>query len=110
MTNNDEQRIRQFMQAHKHEIADNGFSRRVMRRLPTQAKVLSDVLTAICVVLCATLLYVFDGVNVILDSLHSFFQYQMWSLVSNNFNLSTLLPALAVLVYFGIHKACTVKE
>ena len=35
MMENDDTLIKNFMLANKHEIEDNGFSRRVIRRLPT---------------------------------------------------------------------------
>ena len=52
MMENDDKLISQFMQANKHEIEDNGFSRRVIRQLPEHAKWMSDALTAVCTVLC----------------------------------------------------------
>ena len=63
MTKNDEQLIRQFMQDNKQEVADNGFSRRVMRRLPLRPKEISDLLTAVGVVVGCILFYVFDGLD-----------------------------------------------
>ena len=63
MMENDDKLISQFMHANKHEIEDNGFSRRVIRQLPEHAKWMSDVLTTVCTVLCCILFYVFDGFN-----------------------------------------------
>lgn len=37
MMENDDKLISQFMHANKHEIEDNGFSRRVIRQLPEHA-------------------------------------------------------------------------
>ena len=42
MMENDDKLISQFMHANKHEIEDNGFSRRVIRQLPEHAKWMSD--------------------------------------------------------------------
>ena len=39
MMENDDKLIKNFMLAYKHEIEDNGFSRRVIRRLPQPAQV-----------------------------------------------------------------------
>ena len=47
MMENDDKLISQFMHANKHEIEDNGFSRRVIRQLPEHAKWMSDVLTTV---------------------------------------------------------------
>ena len=68
MMENDDKLISQFMHANKHEIEDNGFSRRVIRQLPEHAKWMSDVLTTVCTVLCCILFYVFDGL--LIYSLH----------------------------------------
>ena len=65
MMENDDKLISQFMHANKHEIEDNGFSRRVIRQLPEHAKWMSDVLTTVCTVLCCILFYVFDNTNFI---------------------------------------------
>ena len=107
--NDDEQLISKFMRENRHEIADNGFSRRVMRGLPVRAKVVSDVLTAVCVVLCCILFYVYDGMTLLLEALHSFLQYQTLNALNDNINLGTLVPVLAVLAYFGVRRAYTVK-
>ena len=39
MMENDDKLIKNFMLAYKHEIEDNGFSRRVIRRLPQPGQV-----------------------------------------------------------------------
>lgn len=108
MNKNDEQMISRFMQAHKKEVADNGFSRRVMRRLPVSAKVWSDLLTAVCTVLGCILLYVTDGLNVIFHALREVFQSQSMELMNNN--LPTLLVALATIAFLSIRSAWTIKE
>ena len=112
MSKTDDQLISQFMQANKHDIADNGFSRRVMHRLPTphRAKVYSDILTLVGAVIGCILFIAADGINVILGVLYRFFQHQALSIASSNINLPALLFALAVLTYFGVQRACNVKE
>ena len=39
MMENNDKLIKNFMLAYKHEIEDNGFSRRVIRRLPRTSQV-----------------------------------------------------------------------
>ena len=109
MTKNDDQLIRQFMQANKQEVADKGFSRWVMRRLPLRPKVISDTLSAAGIILSCILFYVFDGLNFIMSTLHECFQQQALNL-SSNAVFSTLLPVLAVITFLGIQKACAVAE
>ena len=110
MNNRDEQLISQFMQANKHEVADNGFSRRVMHRLPVSAKVWSDILTTVCVVLCGVLLYVYDGLNLILSSLREVFQTHSADITNNPNNLYTLCMLSIVLAFLSIRAAWTIKE
>ncbi len=110
MNKTEDQLISQFMQANKREIADNGFSRRVMNRLPMQAHVLSDILTGICVVLCGLLFVAFDGVHLVLDPFYRFLQEQTFHLVHNPIYIRTLLPTILILSYWGLYKVYTLKE
>ncbi len=48
--NKDELLVRSFMQTHYFEVADDGFSARVMRHLPDRMLLLLRVWRAICVV------------------------------------------------------------
>ena len=110
MNRNDEQLISQFMQANKHEIADNGFSRRVMRRIPQSAKVWSDILTAICVVLCSILIYAYDGITILLQSVYDIFQSQSEIIIKQSNNLPVLLMACATITLLSIWSVWTIKE
>lgn len=56
-----------FAEAAKTEIADNGFSRRVMRRLPLRAEKYSRIWTAICTSAAIILLTYFKAWNYLLD-------------------------------------------
>lgn len=108
MNRNDEQLISSFMKANKQELADNGFSRRVMHKLPVSAKVWSDILTVVCVILCGVLLVMFDGFNVIFQSIREALQNQ--SMEITNSNLQTLLVALATLAFLCVRSVWTIKE
>lgn len=109
MNNTDDQLINKFMQANKREIADNGFSRRVMRRLPIRAKVLSDMLTAMGIVVSCILFIVFDGASLIYDAVVPVFQ-QLSARLIDNLNFQTLIPIVAVMTYLGIQKAIALSE
>lgn len=108
MMENDDKLISQFMHANKHEIADNGFSRRVIRRLPEQAKRMSDVLSIICAVSCCILFYLSDGVAVLFRIFMDVATSQSCNLISN-FNFQTLIVVTIVLACIGVQRACTVK-
>lgn len=109
MMKNDEQLIRRFMQDNKQEVADNGFSRRVMHRLPLRPKEISDMLTAVGVILGCILFYVFDGLNLILESLRECFLQQAGN-PAGHVGVSTFLPILILIAFLGIRKACAVAE
>ena len=48
MTDNNEQLIQDFFAEHMPEIEDNGFTERVMRRLPVPVRRINRIWTAIC--------------------------------------------------------------
>ena len=80
MMENDDKLISQFMHANKHEIEDNGFSRRVIRQLPEHAKWMSDVLTTVCTVLCCILFYVFNRFKYCFIFGFSFYRLQKYTI------------------------------
>ena len=56
-----------FAEAAKTEIADNGFSRKVMRRLPSRAERMSRIWTCVCTMAAVVLLTYFKAWNYIFD-------------------------------------------
>ena len=102
MMENDDKLISQFMHANKHEIEDNGFSRRVIRQLPEHAKWMSDVLTTVCTVLCCILFYVFDGF--IVEVITS----QSYNLMSNT-NFISLAIATVVVIIIGVQRVVSFR-
>lgn len=109
MNKTDDQLIQQFMQANKREIADHGFSHRVMRRLPKQIKNPSDILTLICMVVSCFLFYIFDGISLIYTSIMPAIQQSTVSIIEN-LNFQTLIPIAIVCTYLGIQKAISLSE
>ena len=61
MTENDDKLIEQFLATGRRDIADNGFTRRVMRRLPDRSNRLAQIWTALCFTLAAVLFVALDG-------------------------------------------------
>ena len=62
MMENDEQLIARFFADNKQDIADKGFTRKVMRQLPVPAQRLNRVWTAICSVAAVVFFFLFNGV------------------------------------------------
>lgn len=108
MMENDDKLIKSFMLANKHEIMDNGFSRRVVRRLPQRAQWLSDILSVVCAIICCTLFYVFNGFEVLFQTICEVFTSQSYSLMSNT-NFQSLIIATIVLLIIGMQRVCSLK-
>lgn len=108
MMENDDKLISQFMHANKHEIEDNGFSRRVIRQLPEHAKWMSDVLTTVCTVLCCILFYVFDGFNFLFGVIVEVITSQAYNLMSNT-NFISLAIATVVVIIIGVQRVVSFR-
>ncbi len=105
MMENDDRLIQRFMQANKREVADNGFTRRVIRRLPRRAEWWSNVLTFVCTLLCCVLFYVYDGFGLLLRALTDFIATQSYVLASGGgISLPSFLIAAVVLITIGTHR------
>ena len=110
MNKKDEQLISKFMQNNKQEIADNGFSRKVMQRLPVSAKVWSDILTIACVISCCFLFYAFDVFSLILQSVREVLQNQTMELMNQPNNLQTLIAVIATVAFLSIRSVWAIKD
>lgn len=108
MMENDDKLIKDFLLAGKQEIKDNGFSRRVLRRLPQRAKQLSDMLNVACTLVCCVLFYVFNGVEIVFRAISDIVTSQIYYLVSDA-NIQSLLFAAAVLILIGLQRVCSLK-
>lgn len=60
---NDEQLVEQFFAEHIVEIADNGFTKKVMKRLPQSALRWNKLWTAGCWAAAILLFFLLDGIN-----------------------------------------------
>lgn len=64
----DEALLEQFFAAQRIDIADNGFSQRVMRRLPSRTSRLNRLWTLLCVVLGLVFFFVVRGWQALADA------------------------------------------
>lgn len=108
MTENDDQLIKSFLLAGKREIADNGFSRRVIRRLPERAKWLSDILSVTCAILCCLLFYVFNGFGIIYGAICEIIASQSFHL-TEDINFQSLIIGAVVLAVIGMQRILSLK-
>ena len=88
---------------HRQEIADNRFSRRVLRHLPDRSHHLAQIWAAFCFTLCLVLFVALDGVQLILDTLRETFDSAIRSGASE-LDPKSLIIAGVVLLYFGYRK------
>jgi len=65
MNDNDEQLIQMFFAEQRQDIPDQGFSRRVMRQLPSRAWQLNRIWTAICSVVGILLFFFCGGTQIV---------------------------------------------
>lgn len=95
--------LKQFFNENRQEIADNGFTERVMKRLPGRANRLSNILMAVGVILAVILFFVLDGLGAILGTLREVFVSMSLNGIEN-LDLKSLAIAGGVLLFFGIQK------
>lgn len=100
---NDDKLLTSFFAEHRQEIADNGFSRRVLRRLPGRSQQLSRIWTTCCFTLALALFVVLDGVQLMLDTLCETFDTAIRNGVSE-LDPKSLIIAGAVLLYLSYRK------
>ena len=63
MTENDEQMLMRFFDEHRMDIADDGFTKQVMRQLPTRTLRLNRWWTVICWAIGIAIFFLIDGVG-----------------------------------------------
>ena len=69
MTENDDKLLENFFAEKRQEVADNGFTRRVMRSLPRRSNRLARLWTAGGFTLAAVLFVLLDGIQLVWDTL-----------------------------------------
>lgn len=103
MESNDDKLLRDFFATEKKEIADNGFSRRVMRRLPSRINRLMQIWAVFVSLVALLLFFAVDGLQAVVSTLRDVFV----SMVQNsatNIDPKSLLIAAVVLAFLGVRK------
>ena len=73
MTENNDKLLESFFAGQQQEVADNGFTRRVMHNLPYRSNRLARLWTAGGFTLAAVLFVLLDGVQLVWDTLRETF-------------------------------------
>ena len=103
MIEQDDKLIRNFFESNKQEIADRGFSRRVMRNLPQRKFLWFKVCTCALAFIALVFFIVYDG---FLGLLY-IFRYLYISLAQSSTlytDPKTIIVTLIVLLGLGVHK------
>lgn len=106
MTENDDKLIISFFAANRQEIADNGFTRGVMRRLPDRTHRISQMWVTFCFTLALVLFFVLNGLQLVLDTLRETFMTAAQNGVTQ-LDPKSLVVAVVVLLYLVYRKICS---
>ena len=87
--------LRDFFAENKQEIADNGFSQRVMHHLPSQSNWLARIRTALIIIIGTTLFVWLGGVEATLKNILE---------ATANIDQKSLIIITIVLLYLGVKK------
>ena len=101
---NDDLLLQQFFnEAARQQVADNGFTQRVMHRLPKRVDWFSRLWTAGCIAVFAVLFVVFHGWELL--AVH--FEVLLRTLLAQSFSvdLSMLVAVLFGLLFVGVGEA-----
>lgn len=106
MNIDDDKRVADFLRIHKQEVPDRGFTQRVMRRLPVRPQRVSDLLTLLSVAACGGVLYVTDGLRVLLQAVDHLLMTQTYFAMENG-SPQVWMAGLAVVVGLGLRRLWT---
>lgn len=100
--------VESFLKAHKKEVEDFGFSRRVMHRLPRRSNLWVNLWTLFCSLIAITLFFVFDGLAIVqrwfMDILGIIVHGQL-----PDINTTYFCVAFLVLIGLGIQRICSIE-
>lgn len=103
MTEMDDKLLKQFFSEHKQEIADNGFSRRVIKHLPDRSLKISRIWTTCCCAVALILFFALNGLQAIVGVLRETFT-SMIEYGATNLDIKSLLIAGVVLLFLGVRR------
>lgn len=104
MTENDDRLIEQFLAPGRREIADNGFTRRVLNRLPDRRERLARLWTFTGFTLALVLFIALDGIELIWNSLRETLTTAVEQSMVTNIDPKSLVIAGVVLLFLAYKK------
>lgn len=106
MTETNDKLLRDFFTDQKKEIADNGFSRRVMQNLPNRSNRLSQLWTVLITLTGIVLFFGLGGLNALWSTLREVFISMVQSGIAT-LDPKSLVIAAVVLIFLGTRKVCS---
>lgn len=104
MTENDDRLIEQFLAPGRREIADNGFTRRVLNRLPDRRERLARLWTFTGFTLALVLFIALNGIELIWNSLRETLTTAVEQSMATNIDPKSLVIAGVVLLFLAYKK------
>lgn len=101
--NNNDKLLRDFFAENKQEIADNGFSRRVMRRLPDRSYRLTRIWSAFVMALAAVLFVWLGGLEAAWGTIREVFVSTIQQ-GATNLDPKSMVIATVVLLFLATRK------
>lgn len=98
--------LKDFFAENKREIADDGFTRRVMHHLPDRSDRLIQIWTAFVMILSIILFIALDGVEAMRETLKEVV-FGMINQGGVNIDPISFIIAAIVLLFFGTRKVCS---
>jgi len=107
MVDKDDILLRDFFQENKQEVEDNGFSRRVINRLPERKLLIfSELSTALTFILAVVLFFLFGGIELTGNALREIFANFSFAAPTSITSVDprALVIAFLVLLFMGYGK------
>lgn len=105
MKESDDILIRQFFDEHKETVADHGFSRRVMHRLPGHSvRRMERIWTACCTAGAVALFVALDGFGLLWNALREVCLHMMAQGTAQTLDMETYAVVVLVLLSLLYHK------
>ncbi len=103
---NDDFLVQRFLTENQRDIADNGFSKKVMRHIPNHNRRISTLWSIGCLILAAILFYILGGAHLMLESFRESFNSAIHN-EATGLDPKSLIMVVVVLLYLGYRKLCT---
>jgi hypothetical protein len=98
--------LKRIFEAHRNEIPDDGFARRLNSRLPRRPSFLPQIVIVLCAIIGTTLTIAIQGVTTIIENISGFFSAIIRLQMPSTMSMITYFSMLALifLISFSVAK------